>query len=286
MASVKDLRLRIRAVKNTQQITKAMKMVAAARIKKAEARVRASRPYTEKMGEMVENLIGLTEEPHPFFVRRPVKKIALLLVTADKGLCGSYNSNIIRMAQAFIERHKDAEIDLITIGNKGRQIFARRNMQSRLHFTPSFYPEFAEAQEAAEKLMDSFLQGEYDEVWLLYTRFISAMNQKPAEKLLLPFSGESQKKHEEKKSGEFLFEPDPESVLKALLPKYVSVLVYNVLLEARAAELGARLVAMGNATDNAKKLIDNLTLQFYRARQESITREILEVASGAEALNA
>jgi F-type H+-transporting ATPase subunit gamma len=279
MPSVKDIKLRIRAVRNTQQITKAMKMVAAARIKRAEVRVRASRPYTEKMGEMVQNLVGLTEEPHPFFVQRPVKKRAVLLVTADKGLCGSYNSNIIRVMQNFLSSHNDAEVVLLTVGNKGKQFFQRRGLQSQFHFTPSFYPEFKEAQEIAQTLMEKFLSGEWDEIWLLYTRFISAMTQKPAEKQLLPFLAPPSTR-----SGEFLFEPDPQTVLASLLPQYLSVLVYNVLVEARAAELGARLVAMGNATDNAKKLIDALTLQFYRARQESITREILEVASGAEAL--
>jgi len=279
MASVKDLKLRIRAVKNTQQITKAMKMVAAARIKRAEVKVRASRPYTQKMGEMVANLVGSTDEPNPFFVERPVKRIGVLLVTADKGLCGSYNSNIIRLAQSFFEQKKSVEIEILTVGNKGRSFFTKRNRKSTKHFSPAFYPLFADALAISELMTEKFLNGEWDEVDVVYSSFVSAISQKPIQKRLLPFSIESK----EKKT-DFLYEPDPESVLKELLPKYLNVLIFNVLLEARAAELGAKLVAMGNATDNAKKLIDNLNLQFYRARQESITKEILEVASGAEAL--
>lgn len=279
MPSVKDLKLRVRAVKNTQQITKAMKMVAAARIKRAESKVKASRPYTQKMGEMVANLLGSMEEPHPFFVRRPVQRAGLLLLTADKGLCGSYNSNLIRMAQSFVERKKSEEIELITVGNKGRQFFSKRALPSKLHFTPAFYPEFEDAEKISEVIRENFLTGAWDEVWVIYPRFISAITQKPTEKLLLPFSAETPQK-----KTDFLYEPSSESVLASLLPKYLTVQVYNVLLESRAAELGARLVAMGNATDNAKKIIDSLTLQFYRARQESITKEILEVASGAEAL--
>lgn len=280
MPSVKDIKLRIRAVKNTQQITKAMKMVAAARIKRAEAKVKTSRPYTNKMKEMVEGLIGLTEEPNPFFVSKPaVKRVGLLLVTADKGLCGAYNANLIRLAQQFLNEHKSQEIQMLTVGNKGKSFFAKRNVNIVDSFHTAFYPLFSEAQKIAELMMKNFLTDVWDEAHIIYSQFISAMHQKPQQILLLPLSGESSKNQ-----GEFLFEPDPESVLSSLIPQYISVLIYNVLLESRAAELGARLVAMGNATDNAKKLIDGLTLQFYRARQEAITREILEVASGAEAL--
>lgn len=279
MASVKDLKLRIRAVKNTQQITKAMKMVAAARIKRAEVKVRASRPYTQKMGEMVANLIGSTEEPNPFFVARPVKRVGLLIVTADKGLCGSYNSNVLRLAQAFIEQKKSVSLEIITVGNKGRRYFTKRNQKSLQHFVPTFYPIFSDAVAISEFVREKFMKGEWDEVWVAYSSFVSAISQKPTQKQLLPFAI----KASEKKT-DFLYEPDAESVLKELLPKYLNVLIFNILLEARAAELGAKLVAMGNATDNAKKLIDSLNLQFYRARQESITKEILEVASGAEAL--
>jgi len=279
VASVKDIKLRIRAIKNTQQITKAMKMVAAARIRRAENKVKASRPYTEKMGEMVANLIGSTAEPHPFFSVRPPKQIALLLVTADKGLCGSYNSNLLRLAQNLISRKGSARIDLITVGNKGKGFFSKRGRKTKAHFVPSFYPVFEDAKKIAELIIPNFLKGEWDEVRVIYSRFISAINQKPTETLLLPLSSEAGRK-----KTEFFYEPSAEAALSLLLPKYIQVLLFNALLEARAAELGARLVAMGNATDNAKKLIDSLTLEFYRARQESITKEILEVASGAEAL--
>jgi F-type H+-transporting ATPase subunit gamma len=280
MASVKDIKLRVRAVKNTQQITKAMKMVAAARIKRAEAKVKSSRPYTEKMRKMVEEVVGLSEEPNPFFIAKTAaKKTALLLVTADKGLCGAYNANLIRVTQQFLNQNQNREIHLLTVGNKGRSFFSKRNINISNSFQISFYPEFHEAQNIAELLMKNFVDGIWDEIHIIYSQFISAMHQKPQQIQLLPLSAESSRNKRE-----FLFEPDPESVLKSLLPKFISVLIYNVLLEARASELGARLVAMGNATDNAKKLIDALTLQFYRARQESITREILEVASGSEAL--
>lgn len=281
MASIKDLKARIKAVKNIQQITKAMKMVAAAKIKKAESKTKAAKPYTEKMGRIVEDLAGFIEEPHPLYEPRELKKTGCWIITADKGLCGSYNHNLIRLANnATKELEKKSELAIMTTGNKARQFYIRRGHEILHHFYAGAYPEYHEAEHIAKIMIDAFLNGEMDEVWCVYTKFISAMSQKPTKVRILPLTTPEAKGPE----GDMIFEPDAYTVLDSLLPQYVTVLIYTILLESRAAELGARLVAMGNATDNAEKLIGEITLKFYRARQEAITKEIIEVSSGAEAL--
>lgn len=286
MANIKDLKARIKAVKNIQQITKAMKMVAAAKIKKAENKAKASKPYTEKMGNMVRELAGFVDEPHLLYVSCPsVKKIGFWAISADKGLCGSYNHNILRLANQVLKEFPsycgaDCRVLLMTTGHKARQFFTRREYNILHNFYASAYPEYHDAMNIAKTIISAFLNGEMDEVWCVYTRFISAMVQKPTKVRILPLSVPDKITL----SGDMIFEPDAYTVLDTLLPQYVTVLIYSILLESRAAELGARLVAMGNATDNAQKLISEITLQFYRARQESITKEIIEVASGAEAL--
>lgn len=284
MGSLRDIKARMKAVRNTQQITKAMKMVAAAKIKKAEARTKAARPYTEKMRDLVSSasagFLQGDEERHPLYQERPVSRVGILLISADRGLCGSYNHNLVRLAVQFFKALPEEVIpELFIVGKKAEQHSSRRGYRIRRVFQVSSYPEFHEARKIAATLSEAFLHGACDEVWCLYTRFISAMSQKPHQMRLLPLEqkGDAQK-------GTLLFEPDPSTLLNALVPQYVAVQVYQILLESRAAELGARLVAMGNATENAQKLIDSLTISFYRARQEAITKEILEVAGGAEAL--
>lgn len=281
MANIKDLKARIKAVKNVQQITKAMKMVAAAKIKKAESKAKAAKPYTEKMGKIVEELVSFTEEPHQLYVARETKNIGCWVITADKGLCGSYNHNILRLAnQTVNELKKHGELSVMVTGQKARQFYSRRDYNILHDFPVSPYPEYSEAEQVAVALIRAFLEGEMDEIWCVYTKFISAMLQSPAKVRVLPLSLPSASTVR----GDMLFEPNSYDVLDSLLPQYITVLVYTILLESRASELGARLVAMGNATDNAQKLIEEITLKFYRARQETITKEIIEVASGAEAL--
>lgn len=281
MASIKDLKARIKAVKNIQQITKAMKMVAAAKIKKAESKTKAAKPYTEKMGRIVEELVGFIEEPHPLYEPRELKNVGCWIVTADKGLCGAYNHNLIRLANNTIKELQEKSGFLIMItGNKARRFYASRGFDILHNFNAGAYPEYHEAEHIAKILIEAFLNGEMDEIWCVYTKFISAMSQKPAKVRILPLATPEAKGAQ----GDMIFEPDAYTVLDSLLPQYVTVLIYTILLESRASELGARLVAMGNATDNAENLIGDITLKFYRARQEAITKEIIEVSSGAEAL--
>ena len=281
MANIKDLKARIKAVKNIQQITKAMKMVAAAKIKKAESKTKAAKPYTEKMGHIVEELAGFIEEPHPLYELRELKKVGCWIITADKGLCGSYNHNLISLAnQTIKELGEKSDLAIMTTGNKARRFYALHGYDILHNFHAGAYPEYNEALHIAKIMIDAFLNNEMDEIWCVYTKFISAMSQKPTKVRVLPLPTPLAKGVH----GDMIFEPDAYTVLDSLLPQYVTVMIYTILLESRAAELGARLVAMGNATDNAEKLIGDITLKFYRARQEAITKEIIEVSSGAEAL--
>lgn len=285
MANLKQIRQRIRTAKNIQQITKAMKLVAAARLKKATDRVLEARPYADKLKEFMGSLSGAGELPaHPLMEKRAINKYALILITAERGLAGSYNTNLIRKAGDFI-KEQSAEAKLITVGKKGHGFFLRRG-HSVVHqqTVPAAGARFEDALAVAKVARDLYESGEVDAVYICYSKFYSPIRQTPMVVQLLPIEPPPA---EEVHSGSsaFVFEPDAEGLLNTLLPRYFQTLVWQALLESTASEHGSRMTAMTSATDNAGKMIQGLTLKANRERQASITKEILEVVSGAEALN-
>ena len=283
MATLKAIRKRIGSIRNTQQITKAMKMVSAAKLRRAQEAVLAARPYAEKMAALLKNLSGrVSAEAHPLLMEREEKKVQLLLLTADRGLCGGYNANLIRAAEGFLRSHgKEKEVQLAVIGRKGADYFRRRKVEMTDRYIGSRPPEEL-AAELAQKMISRFIQGECDAVYILYSRFRSALSQVPTLEKLIPVAtgGEEGDGH----VTEYLYEPGLGALLSSLLPKVVEVAIYRALLEAAASEHGARMTAMDSATSNAAEMMSSLTLQMNRARQASITRELLEIVSTAEAL--
>lgn len=284
MAGLRDIKQRIKSVRNIQQITKAMKMVAAARIKKAEEQLKAARPYSLKLKEVVVELTSQMDEVlHPLMESRPVKSVGVLLVTSDKGLCGAYNNNLLRMFWAWWnDAAVPAERKLIAVGSKANKYLARRRVTPDITKV-SWDPSFELASDISTQLRDWFVNGEVDQVVVFYTQAVSAAVQNPTRETILPLS---QPEEEGGSSLAYEFEPSAEVALEILLPRYLRNIIYRVLMEAKVSELAARLKAMTNATDNADKLADELTLTFFRLRQESITNEILEISGGAEALSA
>ncbi|MDK2821280.1 MAG: F-type H+-transporting ATPase subunit gamma [Clostridia bacterium] len=281
MPNMRDLKRRIRSVQNTQHITRAMKMVAAAKLRRAQSQVTAARPYAAKLQEVMQRLIvAVDPESQPLAASREVKKVGYVVITGDRGLAGGYNANIIRLVEEKL-RSEDRPSGLVCVGRKGREYFKRRQVEMVKTFSDiGDIPEYVQARELARQLIDLFLQGTFDEVNLAYTRFRSAISQEPQIDQLLPIksSGESDE------SGEYIYEPSPAEVLQSLLPRYCEIRVYQALLEAKASEHGARMTAMDNATKNAAEMIDKFTLSFNRARQAAITREISEIVAGADAL--
>ena len=285
MATLKAIRKRIGSIRNTQQITKAMKMVSAAKLRRAQEAVLAARPYAEKMAALLQNLSArVAAEAHPLLTAREEKKVLLLLLTADRGLCGGYNSNLIRAAEGFLRSQRgEKEIQLAVVGRKGVDYFRRRKVEmAERYINIGARPAEELAAELAEKLIARFLQGECDAVYMLYSRFRSALSQVPTMEKLVPVAAE--KDEGEGQATEYLYEPGLEALLSSLLPKVVEVGIYRALLEASASEHGARMTATDSATSNAAEMISTLTLQMNRARQASITKELLEVVSTAEAL--
>ncbi|KKM10786.1 ATP F0F1 synthase subunit gamma [Clostridiales bacterium PH28_bin88] len=286
MPGMRDIKRRIRSIRNTQQITKAMKMVAAAKLRKAQAGVVAARPYADKVREVMERLVqGAQVFNHPLLDVRPRQAVGYVVLTGDRGLCGGYNANIIRLTEQRLRAEEEAKAALVPVGRKGRDYFRRRRYEIIKSFTElGDNPNFIQARELARELVAMYQDGVFDEVNLVYTEFISAIRQRPVVVRLLPVAppeGEDQGAGEQV---EYLYEPSPAGVLDTLLPRYVETQVYRALLEAKASEHGARMTAMGSATDNAAEMIDKLTLSFNRARQAAITKEINEVVSGAQAL--
>ncbi|GMU52311.1 MAG: ATP synthase gamma chain [Candidatus Xenobia bacterium] len=285
MASERDIKRRIKSCRNVQQITKAMKMVAAARIKKAENRLKASKPYALKLQEVVTELCSQLEGAlHPLMEARPVEKVGVVIVTSDKGLCGAYNNNLLKLAFNYLETTlRSKTVKLMAVGSKGVKFLTRRRRAIAVERV-KWNPEYPLAQELAQELSHWYTSGEVDQVLCFYTQSISAMNQKPVLETLLPLKAE--KKEGEQSPLPYDFEPSAEQSLGILLPRYLQTLMFRVLMESRVAELGSRLKSMTNATDNADKLAGELTLLFYRIRQDNITKEILEISGGAEALKA
>lgn len=306
MASLREIRRKIKSVKSTQQITKAMKMVAAARMRKSQSAILASRPFAVKLERTVRELAALElaargaegeaggfEKLHPFFRRPPEQgRIALILVTADKGLCGSFNANVLRTAVHWLRARKDKQISVAAVGRKGRD-FLHRLGDVELGFlseTVGIFPKanFAHAELIAKPVLEGFEEGRFDSVTVIFNEFRSAVSQRVVELPLLPIPLPEKAADEDEGDSAFGFryEPDREKLLEALLPRYIKAQLFRVLLESQAAELAARMNAMDAATKNAGELIDALTLGLNRQRQAIITGEIMEIVGGAEALAA
>jgi len=283
MPALIDIRRRIRSVKNTQQITKAMKMVSAAKLRRAQEAMFAARPYARKMMEVL-NGVATRAQPrlHPLLTERPVEKTLLVVVTADRGLCGGFNANIIRTASRFLAERKGAELALEVIGRKARDFFKRRPWSVRAEHVGVFQAlQYATAQRIAHELIEGYVGGAFDEVYLLYNEFKSVIQQRIVVERLLPIEKLSFDPKEP--ALDYLYEPAPSGIFDALLPKHVEVQVWRALLESSAAEHGARMAAMDAATRNAGDAIDRLTLYMNKVRQAAITKEIIEVVSGAGA---
>ncbi len=285
MPSTREIRRRIRSVSSTGQITKAMEMVAASKMRRAQAAALGTRPYAEKMQETLSGLAGQLgdgEELHPLLTRRLVKNVCLVLITADRGLAAGLNSNIIRHAAQFIQDRPEP-VHLVTVGRRGRDWMVRRGRHIIAEFTGlgdrAFVP-LIETTAISQVVRDSYLNGEVDEVHVAYTHFQNTLVQRPTSFQLLPI----QAPPSDGPAPEFIYEPSAREVLAALLPRYVDMQVYHAVLEAGASEQSARMVAMRNATENAGEIVNELTLRYNKARQEGITNELLEIASGAQSL--
>jgi len=289
MPSTRDIRRRIKSVKNTAQITKAMQMVAASKMRKAQQAALAGRPYATLMNEVLAEVAGSKADFNdPLMEKREVKKRALIVVSTDKGLCGGLNSNLMREAAKF---ERDTTV-FVTAGRKASQFIARTKRALAAEFTYKDTPAFGEARAISKFARDLFVKGEVDQVDILFTNFISTLNQKPEVLPFLPVSevkGVGTKVHDEEKlaksTTEFIFEPGIHEVMGALLPHYLNFRVYQVLLEAKASEHSSRMVAMKNATDNAKQILKDLTLEYNKLRQANITKELLEITSAAMAMS-
>jgi len=270
-------------VKNTQQITKAMKMVSAAKLRRAQERVINARPYANKILDVLNSLVTRSEsKSHPLLEERGDQHIQLVVVTADKGLCGAFNANIIKAAQAFIDEKRDRQLTLNCVGRKGRDFFRRRSAPIAHEFVNIFHRlEYSNAKEIAGKLMQEFAAKELDAIYLVYNEFKSVIQQRIVVERLLPI--QRLEAASEKTLIDYIYEQPPGEIFSSLIPKYVEIQVYRALLESAAAEHGARMTAMEAATNNAIEMIDTLTLTMNRARQAGITKEIIEIVSGAAA---
>jgi len=286
MATLKAIRKRIISVRNTQQITKAMKMVSAAKLRRAQDAAVAARPYAEKMTELLQNVAArVSSEAHPLLQAREEKKILLVLFTSDRGLCGGYNANLIRAAEAFMRKNGEKQIELALVGRKGTDYFRRRRGAIAERYTGILaVPADELAAEIGEKLISRFSNGETDAVYILYSQFRSALSQVPTLEKILPIALAESPERSKEQATEYLYEPGIEQLLASLLPRITAVAIQRALLEATASEHGARMTAMDSATSNASKMIGSLTLQMNRARQASITRELMEIIGTAEAL--
>lgn len=284
MAKTQDIKRRIRSIGNTMQLTRAMKMVSAAKLRRAQDRILSARPYAHRTLNVLRSLAARANpELHPLLQVHGDKRIEIVVVTADKGLCGAFNSHIIRTAETFADEMGGRELSVAAVGKKAREYFSRRNYTIHRQWTDIFRRvEFSHAVDIAQTIMDLYVDRQLDEIYLVYNEFKSAIQARPIVQRLLPVeplafpAGET--------AEDYIYEPNPHALFDALLPHYVKHLVYQALIESAAAEHAARMTAMDSATKNAGELIESLTLTMNRVRQASITTEIIEVVSGAEAL--
>lgn len=284
MPSLRDIKRRIKSVKNTQQITKAMKMVSAAKLRRAHEDIVAARPYAQKMLDIINSLSSrVSPDAHPLLSKRGNNRIELVILTSDRGLCGSFNSSIIRTSEGFLRKNAgNAKTTLNLVGKKAKDYFKRRDFTIRQERAfGSGRPRYANAAELGKEIVDSYIKETFDEVYILYGEFKSALSQKPVIQKLLPIEPPSET---EESTTEYIYEPSQEAILADILPKYIEIQIFKALLESSASEHGARMAAMDSATKNAKEMIEGLTLKFNRLRQAAITKELMEIIGGAEAL--
>ena len=292
MANLLDIRRRIKSVKNTEQITKAMKMVSAAKLRRAQERVVNARPFSNKMTEVLGELASQTSEDfhHPLLDQRGDQRYLVILVTADKGLCGAFNANLIKAAQSFVRAHPDKKIEWLTVGRKGRDFFRRRADISGEYvgMTGKGRVDFSEALEVAHDVIKRFTEDkEIDKVFLIFAEFKSVMTQRIVTDQILPISRTEETEGADPASAsrrDYIYEQPPAEIFSRLLPRLVETQIFRALLESIASEQGARMTAMDAASKNAGELISSLTLNMNRVRQAAITREIIEIVSGAAAL--
>lgn len=284
MATLIDLRRRIRSVKNTQQITKAMKMVSAAKLRRAQDRMMASRPYTAKLMDVLASLATRANpENHPLLKVKGDQNVELMVVTADRGLCGSFNANLIKGALHFLDQRRNYNLSLHLVGRKGVDYFKKRKYIITHQYTNIFRQvRFEDAKEISEKTIRAYTEGDLDAIYIVYNEFKSMLSQRIVLKRLLPLERLPEPTAEQ--TLDYIYEPDPETIFDKLLPHYLEIQIYQALLESSAAEHAARMAAMDSATENAKEMIDSLTLKMNKIRQAAITKEIIEVVSGAEGL--
>lgn len=284
MPTIREIRRRIRSVQSTAKVTRAMEMVAASKMRRAQERTIAARPYAEKMQQVLADLAALRrsgEEIHPLLIKRPVKRIALIHITPDRGLCGGLIASVNRSAAGFI-LEQQAPVTILVVGRKGRDFMVRTGQELRADITRlGDRPSIIDIQPIARIVIDDYTDGGIDEVYISYTQFVSTMSQRPVLWRLLPIEpADIEPGH----SVEYIYEPSPDQVLDQLLPRFVEMGLYHVILESIASEQSARMVAMRSATDNANEIIDDLTLTYNKARQEMITKELLDITGGAAAL--
>ncbi|MFA7360051.1 MAG: ATP synthase F1 subunit gamma [Candidatus Kapaibacterium sp.] len=284
MATLKEIRIRLKAVKNIQKITKAMKMVAAAKVRKAQDRIISTRPYASKLSSLMSELVSLNDiSNHPLIQEREIKKRLVVLITSDRGLCGAFNSNIIKHTVAHLEAI-GKETAMITIGKKGYDFFSKRKYNLIKNFPNVFQNlNIQTSTEIVNYLKDLYLKSEYDFIEVIYNEFKSIIKQNIVTDTFLPFKKNTES-DSKSKNIDFIFEPDSKNILFELIPKELNIMFWKALLESNASEQGARMTAMETASNNAGDVIKDLNLNYNRARQESITTELLEIVSGAEAL--
>jgi len=289
MATLRDIQRRIRSVQSTQKITRAMKLVAAAKLRRAQERILSARPYAGKMSELLANLVGAAEgsdgAQHPLLEQREGPRRQIVIITADKGLAGAFNTNVIRRALEFVRQSNTAEVTLVVVGRKARDFYRRRPWTIKRDLI-GFWDRLAytHAAELADYFMQQYLDGEVDEVHLIYNEFRSVAVQRPVREQLLPIPRKAESEADTAAAVDYLYEPSPKAILDELLPRHVRTQVFRALMESLAGEYGARMTAMEAATKNAKEMIDILTIQYNKARQEKITKELLDIVGGAEAL--
>jgi F-type H+-transporting ATPase subunit gamma len=294
MPSLRDIRRRIRSIRNTAKITKAMELVAASRLRRAQMRVTAARPYANAMRALMAELGGLApsggEALHPLLVQREVRNVGVLLVTPDRGLAGALNTNIIRRGTEVILEHDRGDgqgVQIVTVGRKGQDFLVRRGRHLLGTFTGIVdRVQYDDVIPIARVIMDGFVSGSIDRALLVYPRFISTLTQRPEAVQLLPIEPLEAGSQERQHRLDYIFEPDPQSILEQLLPRYIEVQIYQAILETAASFFSAQMVAMRNATDNANDLVQSLSLTYNKVRQANITREVTEIASAAEAMAA
>lgn len=284
MAGTRDIKRQIISVKNTQKVTKAMKMVSAAKMRRAVEAMNATRPYAVKIREVVENLSGRVDENTNPFMQAPEKvaSIGLLIINSDRGLCGAFNSNIVRTVNSFKSAHPDKEIKLFVVGKNAFDFYKKRSLpiiEKWVTFGGKISYETAKI--VSKRVTDSFLKGEFDELYVMYNEFKSTATQFPRTDKLLPLAFE---KESEDTNLDYIFEPGSKELLDSLIPRFIDFTIYHCLLESAAGEHGARMVAMDNATRSADDMIKKLTLNYNKARQAAITTDLLDIVNGAEAL--